>query len=479
MHLATSTDGARAVLPLYLQVAGDMRQLIQNGAYKPGDRLPSVRELRRRYRVSTATIVEAYVRLERDGVVRARERSGFFAAFPSNVAEPTVPRSVLPPVEVETGELIANVLRGVNSRNLVPLGIAAPSVELLPTRELNRALRRAAARQPLHSAMYEHLSGNPALRRQIVRLQFTAGFNGSPEDVVITNGGLEALNLALRAVVKPGEVVAVESPTYFGILQAIESLGVQAVEVPSHPKHGINLELLEHAIRRHRAKAVVVMTNCHNPLGTIMTDAAKKQLVELTHHHDVAVIEDDIYGDLAYGQVRPRTAKSYDRKGLVLLCGSFSKVLAPGLRVGWIEAGRFRPQAEVLKSITSLSTSSLPQLAVLDLLESGFYDRFIRRLRIHLEDHIRRYSSAIAELFPEGTRMSKPAGGSILWLQLQGKTDGTKLYRRALQDGISIVPGEVFSASGKHRSFIRISCGSPWSSRIERALATLAQLARE
>src|SRR5262249_39884562 len=290
MHLSTRTDGIDRELPLYLQVAGDMRQLIANGAFKPGDRLPSVRELRRRYHVSTATIVEAYVRLERDGVVRSRERSGFFAAFPSNVAEPTVPRSVLPPVEVETGELIADVLRGVNNRNLIPLGIAAPSVEFLPTRELNRALRRAAARQPLHSAMYEHLSGNPALRRQIARLQFSAGFSGNPDDMVITNGGLEALNLALRAVVKPGEVVAgeivaVESPTYFGILQAIESLGVQAVEVPAHPKLGINLDLLDHAIRRHKAKAVVVMTNCHNPLGTIMTDAAKKQLVELTHRH--------------------------------------------------------------------------------------------------------------------------------------------------------------------------------------------------
>src|SRR5262249_4150116 len=479
MHLSTRTDGIDRELPLYLQVAGDMRQLIANGAFKPGERLPSVRELRGRFRVSTATIVEAYVRLERDGVVRARERSGFFAAFPSKVAEPAVQRSVLPPVEVETGELIANVLRGVNNRNLVPLGIAAPSVDLLPTRELNRALRRAAAHQPLHSAMYEHLTGNPALRRQIVRLQFSAGFSGNPDDVVITNGGLEALNLALRAVVKPGEVVAVESPTYFGILQAIESLGVQAVEVPAHPKLGINLDLLDHAIRRHKAKAVVVMTNCHNPLGTIMTDAAKKQLVELTHRHDVAVIEDDIYGDLAYSQIRPRIAKSYDRKGLVLLCGSFSKVLAPGLRVGWIEGGRFRARIEVLKSITSLSTSSLPQLAVLDLLENGFYERFIRRMRLRLEDQVTRYRTAISQLFPEGTRMSKPAGGSILWLQLPGKADGTRLYRRALQAGISIVPGEVFSASGKHRSFIRISCGSPWSPRIERALATLAQLARE
>ena len=220
MRSSTDTDGSDGNRPLYLQVAGEMRQLIANGAYKPGDRLPSVRELRRRYRVSTATIVEAYVRLERDGVVRARERSGFFAAFPCNGAELSMPRSVLPPVEVETGELIANVLRGVNSKNLVPLGIAAPSIELLPTRELNRALRRAAAHQPLHSAVYEHLSGNPALRRQIVRLQFNAGFSGDPGNVVITNGGLEALNLALRAVAKPGDVVAVESPTYFGILQA-------------------------------------------------------------------------------------------------------------------------------------------------------------------------------------------------------------------------------------------------------------------
>jgi DNA-binding transcriptional MocR family regulator len=251
------------------------------------------------------------------------------------------------------------------------------------------------------------------------------------------------------------------------------------VEVPSHPKTGINLELLEHAIRRHKAKAVVVMTNCHNPQGTIMSDAAKKQLVELTHQHDVAVIEDDIYGDLAYTTVRPRTAKSYDRKGLVLLCGSFSKVLAPGLRVGWIEAGRFRARVEVLKSITSLATSSLPQLAVHDLLESGFYERYVRRMRLRLEDQVTRYSNAIAELFPEGTRMSKPAGGSILWLQLPGKSDGTRLYHRALQAGVSIVPGEVFSASGKHRSFIRVSCGTPWSPRIQHALATLAQLVRE
>lgn len=477
--MATSTDAVNRNVPLYLQVAGDVRQLIAHGAYKPGDKLPSVRELRRRYRVSTATIVEAYVRLERDGVVRARERSGFFAAHSPAVADVTVQRSVLPPVEVGIGGLIADVLRGVNSRHLVPLGIAAPSVDLLPIRELNRALRRAAARAPLHSAMYEHLSGNPALRRQIARLQFNSGYSGDPHDVVVTNGGLEALNLALRAVTKPGEVVAVESPTYFGILQAIESLGVRAVEVPSHPKTGINLELLEHAIRRHKAKAVVVMTNCHNPQGTIMSDAAKKQLVELTHRHDIALIEDDIYGDLAYSPVRPRTAKSYDRKGLVLLCGSFSKVLAPGLRVGWIEAGRFRARVEVLKSIASLSTSSLPQLAINDLLESGFYEHYVRRMRVRLEDQVTRYSNAIAEIFPQGTRMSKPAGGSILWLQLPDKSDGTELYHRALQAGISIVPGEVFSASGKHRSFIRISCGTPWSPRIERALATLAHLARE
>ena len=210
-----------------------------------------------------------------------------------------------------------------------------------------------------------------------------------------------------------------------------------------------------------------------------MSDAAKKQLVELTHRHNVAVIEDDIYGDLAYISIRPRTAKSYDRNGLVLLCGSFSKVLAPGLRVGWIEAGRFRARVEVLKSITSLATSSLPQLAVNDLLESGFYERYVRRMRVRLEDQVTRYSNAIVELFPEGTRMSKPAGGSILWLQLPDKTDGTKLYHRALRAGISIIPGEVFSASGKHRAFIRISCGTPWSPRIERALATLGQFARE
>ncbi len=477
--ISTDTDSGSGNLPLYLQLAGDVRQLIERGVFKIGDRLPSVRDLRRKYRVSAATAVQAYVWLERDGLVKSRERSGFYAAQPIAYPEPKTRRALVSPVGVGIGVQVLDLLRRINDRSLVPLGVGSLGPELLPVMRVNRAIRRAAARSPLHSAFYGTINGAAELRRQIARLQFAGGFSGDPDNIVVTSGGLEALNLALRAVAKPGEVIAVESPTYFGVLQAAESLGVKVVEVPAHPRSGIDLDLLERAIKQNKIKAVIVMPNCHNPQGTVMSDDAKAELVALTHGHNVAVIEDDIYGELAYTQTRPRTAKSYDRKGLVLLCGSFSKVLAPGLRVGWIEPGQFRTGVETLKSITSLVTATLPQLAIAELLESGFYERYVRRLRIRLADRVSRYVSAITKFFPPGTRMTQPSGGNLLWIQLPKNSDGTLLYHRAMESGISILPGEIFSPSRKHQGFIRVSCGAPWSPKVEDAIETLAELCRQ
>ncbi len=460
---------------LYRRLADDLRGQIDRGVLRVGDRMPSVRMLRRLHKVSAATAVAAYVHLEREGHVEARERSGFYVARRPAAPVPAILDPSYTSVRVDVSELISAVLRRTDER-LIPLGLSSLGPELLPTSRLNRAVRRAIARQPAHSTSYAALTGQPELRRQLARLLALSGVTASADDLVVTSGGLDALNLALRAVTRPGDVVAVESPTFFGVLQAIEALGLSAVEVPSHPQTGVDLALLERAIRRHRAKAAIVMTTSHNPLGCVMSDSAKEELVGLVTRLGVALIEDDVYGELAHQETRPRPAKAFDRGGHVMLCGSVSKTLAPGLRVGWIVPGRYRLRVELAKSVTSMLTSALPQIALAEMLETGFYPRYIRRLRQTVAGQVGRYAAAAESLFPEGTRMTRPVGGSVLWVQLPGRLDGTTLYRRALEKGVGILPGEIFSLDRRHRRFVRIGCGHPWSPRIERGMTELARL---
>jgi DNA-binding transcriptional MocR family regulator len=328
----------------------------------------------------------------------------------------------------------------------------------------------------VHSSRYDITIGFAALRRQIARRSIAYGCNFSPNELVITCGGMESLNLGLRAVARPGDVIAMESPTYFAILQIIDSLGMKAIEIPTHPRHGMDLEALENAIRKHRVRACISITNCHNPLGFILDDMYKKNLVGLLTKYRVPLIEDDIYGDIAFGASRPKTAKAFDTEGFVLLCSSFSKVVAPGFRVGWINPGRFLETVSKLKFINTLSSPSLPQMVIAEFIESGGYDRYLRGLRAALANQVQVYSQGVVKYFPEGTKISRPAGGYVLWIELPEAIDALKLYRAALAKNISIVPGLIFSASGRFKNHIRISCGHPWNDSIERAVITLGKL---
>jgi len=332
-------------------------------------------------------------------------------------------------------------------------------------------------RVPSHSVMYDLPEAREAFCRQIARHSLSHGCNFSPDDIIATCGALEALNLCLRAVAAPGDVVAIESPTYFGVLQAIQSLGMHAVEIPTSPQNGIRLDALEDTICKHHIKACVVMPNCQNPMGYVVREKAKREFVELTSRHGVPVIEDDVYGDLAFAG-RARTLKSYDRSGLVLLCSSFSKVLAPGLRIGWVHAGRFRADVEKVKYVTTIASPTLAQFAVADCMEPGRYERYLRKLRQTFSDQVQAASSAVAKYFPAGTRMTRPAGGYMLWIELPRRVDAFRVYREALQKNISIMPGAIFSPSGRFRNHIRISCNHPWSDKLEHAVQILGQLCR-
>ena len=469
---------ARSDAPLYVRIAEAFTHQVANGAFRPGDRVPSLRRLSQEQGVSLSTALQAYLWLENRGYLEARPQSGFYirTPFAKLIPEPQFEAGKSQPATLETNTVLEEVIRSASDPAYIPFGAGCASPELFPNRKLNQIMRRILRHQPLHSASYDFPSGVETLRRQIAKRSLAIRCEVSPRDVVVTSGALEAMNLSLRAVAQPGDVIAVESPIFFGILEGVAALKMKIIEIPTHPQQGMDLEHLERAIRQHKIKACITMTNCHNPLGYVLPDKHKRALVDLTARSNVAVIEDDMYGDLTYDGPRPLTAKSFDRKGLVLLCSSFSKILSPGYRVGWILAGRFRAEVERLKLVTNMAAPSLPQLVVAEFLESGSYDRHLRRLRATLACQMERVRQAIAKYFPAGTRISRPAGGYMLWIELPQRVDGLSLHRAALAERISILPGALFSATGRYKNYIRVNCGHVWTEAHDQGLLTLGRL---
>lgn len=464
---------------LYERLADELAQTIQKGALRPGDRLPSVRTLARQRGLSVATVVQALARLEDDGLAEAKDRSGYFvrARIATALPEPKLPRPQSQAHRVAVSSGVRAVLDAMKEPGVVPLGAAQVAPELLPITQLNRMLAGLAREVGHAGAQYGGTAGVPTLQRQVAKRLVGAGLSLHASELIITVGAMEALTLALRAVAQPGETIAVESPTYFGVLQAIEALGMRAIEVPAHARSGIDLAALE-AILRRGAKAVVASPCVSNPLGAVMSDDAKQALVALCQRFDVPLIEDDVYGDLAFGP-RPRPAAAWDTDGRVLLLGSVSKTLAPGYRIGWIAPGRYFQQVEALKFAFTVSTPVLLQMAVAEMLATGGYERHVRRLKTRLRAQVEQARETIARSFPDGTRATQPAGGFVLWVELPPGCDALELHRRALEQRIAVAPGQLFSASGRFTSHLRVSCGFPWSKRFDDALARVGALAHE
>jgi DNA-binding transcriptional MocR family regulator len=472
-------DAAAASPLLYEALADHLASMIEKGTLRAGDRLPSVRRLSFQQRVSVSTVLQAYVLLESRGLAEARPQSGHYvrATRRPTLPEPRVARVATTSSKVTTSDLVAKLYGAVGNPSIVPLGSATVSPELLPTEKLNRRMSAIARTAGGVGVSYDPPPGCLALRRQIARRSVEWGCAFAADDLITTVGAMEALHLCLRAVAQAGDTVAIESPAYYGLLQLIESLGIRALEIPAHPRTGMDLDALAVALKTERIKACLAVTNFSNPLGSLMPDDAKRDLVALLAERDVPLIEDDVCGDLHFGESRPRPAKSFDRDGLVMLCSGFSKTLAPGYRIGWVAPGRYREKIERLKFAQTVATPTLPQLACAEFLDNGGYEHHLRQLRRKLAGQVMRMSESIAEHFPDGTRISRPAGGCVLWVELPTGTNALELQARALERGISIAPGPIFSARQRFTNCIRIACGNPWSDRIERAMVVLARLA--
>lgn len=472
--------------PLYRRLAGHYRDAIESGTLLPGDRFPSVRALMERHSVSLSTALQACRQLETDGWLEARPRSGNFVRRPRRLVAPLLeePRAdaALDPaqyvgIHARVSEFIA---RGRRAPVKVNFSSARSAPSLYPGEALRNAASRALRRHPDLLVAPAPDKGHTAFRNVLAQRALASGMVLPPEEIVVTQGCIEALNLALRAVTTPGDIVAVESPTFYGLLQVLETLGLRALEIPTSPHKGLSLEALELAARSgDPIKALVVVPILQNPLGSIMPDGHKRRLVEFCARQGIPLVEDDTYGALTNDDTPRRALKSWDKEGNVIHCASLHKILAPGLRLGWMHAGRWQARVEMLKYVQSRNNEALAQLAAADFMAASAYDRHLRRLRTCLRSQRERTAEAIACHFPGGTRLSEPAGGLALWVELPSGLSSAALFDAALAEGIFIAPGLMFSNSNRFDGFIRLNCGAPYTAEIDAALARLGQLAGE
>lgn len=465
--------------PLYEQVADRIAHLVDERAYRPGDRVPSIRSLSRQMKVSVNTVREAYGYLEVRQIIEARPQSGYYvcARLPETPEEHEFEEREILPTEVGIDDLVEMVHRDIVNPDLIQLGGSMPDPSLLPVDRLNRMMSAQVKRHGATSVSYALPPGYERLRRQIARRMVNVGCAVRHENIVITNGCMEAVNLAILATCKPGDTIAVESPTYFSFFQLIQQMGLRTLEIPSTPRHGISLEALSYALESTRVSACLVITNFSNPIGSVIPEERKAKLVKLLDSYGIPLIEDDINADLSHSDDRPVPAKSFDRSGNVILCSSFSKTLAPGYRVGWMVPGRHQSRVERLKMLLNAATATPPQMGIAEFLANGGYDRHLRSVRRIYAKHIALLGEAIGRYFPEGTRVTRPKGGFTLWVEMPEEVSALNLYEEALKLGITIVPGPVFSASGKFTNCVRLNAAF-WSEKTEKAVEALGEVAR-
>lgn len=466
---------------LYQQVVDRVLAHIENGTLRPGDRLPSLRRMSQAAGVSVPTVRQAYVELERQRRIEARPQSGFYVRHLARNAlvQPgggATPAGLPEPCVLHCRDLMARVYDSIHRQDMVPLGIANPTMARPATKALQRTMKRVITREQNHALEYAPMLGHPTLRRAIAHHYFdTLGAHIDPQDICITNGAQEGLMLALKAATSPGDLVAVESPTYHGVLELIDGLGLLAVEVDTCAESGVMLDHLRTLLAEHPIRACVFSTTLQSPLGVSMDGAERAQLLALLNEHEVTLIEDDVYGELRFDGQRPRPAQFATPSSAVITCGSFSKTVAPGYRIGWVVMGHYADRISRFKRAFSCSSGLLAQLTLAEFLASGDYQRHLTALRPVLCCHAQRMSALVGEHFPAQTRISQPVGGCVLWLELPDGVSGATLFDQALEAGISLLPGQLCSPSGRYEHFIRLSYGHPWSEQTEAAVRWLGE----
>ena len=466
---------------LYLKIAESIENLINNEVLKIGDKLASVRVMGKEQGVSISTVLQAYYFLESKGLIEVRPQSGYYVRY-SPKSFPAEPQKSKPEEQLDSAsaeEMISEVYKNLADKEKVIFSVSVPAPELLPLSRLNKAMTEAIRTLPAGGTNYENIQGNERLRRQIAKWSIIWDGRLTDNDIITTTGCMNALALSLMAITEKGDRIIVESPGYFGILQLAENLGLNVIELPTDAITGIDIEVLRKTLRTTKINAILLMSNFNNPLGCCIPDENKREIVKLIQHYGVPLIEDDLYGDVYFGKSRPKTCKTYDDSGLVLWCGSVSKTLAPGYRVGWVAPGKYLDKVLRIKMFHEVSSATLQQEAIASFLENGRYEHHLRKLRNTLHANSLQYIRTISECFPEGTRISRPQGGFLLWVEMPQAVNSYQLFKKALEFNICIAPGRMFTLKNQFHNCMRLSYGMIWNDRVEASLRILGMLANK
>ncbi|TGN40154.1 aminotransferase-like domain-containing protein [Marinobacter confluentis] len=466
---------------LYAQLADSLSQQIREGLFRTGDKMPSVRHLARREAVSISTVTTAYSLLEQWGWVEARPKSGYFVARRQDdrLAMPRQVKMKPRPRAATTSELVMEVQRDSANQKGVSMSAAIPALDFPILGNVQRAFTRLSRTRKYLGVGYDAPEGLPEFRQQIARRAVDAGVHVSPDEIISTAGCQNAMALGLRVLTQPGDIIALESPCYYGLIQMAEAFGLKVIEIPAHHDTGISVEALKLALEKWPIKALVSVATFSNPLGSIIPDERKQELMELLEKYDVPMIEDDIYGELYFGDRRPKSVKAFDRDGRVLLCSSVSKTIDPQLRVGWIMPGRYLEKVTHQKFIQQVSGSTLPQMVTAEIMAQGAYDRHLRQARETYRMRSQQLVDLVSQHFPENTRLSRPKGGLVAWVELPDRVNTTELYHRGRSQNLTIAPGEIFSASGQYKCCFRINFAQGWSPERVAAVQTFGEWIRE
>jgi DNA-binding transcriptional MocR family regulator len=464
---------------LYRTVAKEFSEMIRGRSLAAGDQLPSIRSLCQTRKLSPATVLRAYEALEGEGLIESRPRSGYYVREqPTRPMPPRMSHPKTHSTRLAVSDLVFQTLEASRHREVVPLGSAFPSPTQFPWRKLAQYLGGSARHLDPWKTVESLPPGSTGLRREIVKRYLRLGISIGIEQIVITAGALEALYLALQCVTSPGDTIAVESPTFYGCLQAAQRLGLHVVEIPMHPTEGLDIDALKIAIAKFPIRACWFMTTLHHPTGATLSQSRKRELVRLLASQDIPLVEDDAYSELQFGSTPEPPAKAFDKSGRILHCGSFSKCLAPGYRLGWVAAGRYSADLSRRKIESSIATSLPIQEGIAEMLRRGGYDTHLKRLRLNLAAQQTAAMESLQRHFPKGYRVVAPRGGYFLWVECSSAVDSLDVHRRALDGGITIAPGPIFSARQQFKNYLRLNTGHPWTGAMDQAVQKLGEILR-
>lgn len=465
------------IQPLYLKIANTLEAQICSGTLKLGDKLPSMRTIQKMYQVSLNTVIQAFLELESKSLIISKPRSGYFV---SRILER---RSALPSItnlqssaDKQPEDLIDQVFSTLNKEGITQFSLGTPAQSMLPIAKLNKGVIQTLKKLQDGGTSYESVQGSVNLRKSVAKWSMEFEGNLSEEDLVTTSGAMNAIFNCLLAITKPGDTIAIETPVYFGTIQVAKSLGLQVIEIPSHPITGIDLDILKKVLPK--INVCCFTANFSNPLGNLMPDEHKKELVTMLADRNIPFIEDDLYGNLFFGATRPKPCEAYDQSGNVLWCSSVSKTLSPGYRVGWVAPGRFKEKIIRQKLLQTISTPILYQEVIADFMEHGRYDHHLRNFRTKLYNNCLQFQQAIEEYFPDNTKISQPQGGFVLWLELDKRIDTAKLYNTAIKQNISFAPGRMFTLQDRYHNCMRVNFALDWNDRLHADLQRLGGIVK-